>query len=66
MNGFKSKEAFVDRIAALPEKERDGFWRGIMAIVDAGVKTGTSPKEMARYWGAYAKKVDQYRGVKNT
>jgi hypothetical protein len=58
---MKPKEkAFVDRIAQLPEKERNAFWNGIMAVVDAGVKTGTSPKAMAGYWGAYFKEVDQH------
>ena len=41
---------FVARIKALPEKEQATFWRGIMAIVDAGCKTGTAPKDMAKYW----------------
>ena len=66
MTGFQSKQAFIDRIAALPEKERNAFWRGIVAIVEAGVKTGTSPKEMAGYWGAYFKEVDQHHEEKNT
>jgi hypothetical protein len=50
---------FFEHIAALPEKERNSFWRSIMAMVDAGVKTGTPPKEMAAYMGAYFKEVDQ-------
>ena len=41
---------FVARIKALPEKEQATVWRGIMAIVDAGCKTGTAPKDMAKYW----------------
>ena len=41
---------FVARIKALPEKEQATFWRGIMAVVDAGYKTGTAPKDMAKYW----------------
>ena len=41
---------FVARIKALPEKEQAAFWRGIMAVVDAGCKTGTAPKDMAKYW----------------
>ena len=41
---------FVARIKGLPEKEQAAFWRGIMAVVDAG---GTPPAEMAKYWGAF-------------
>jgi hypothetical protein len=51
--------SFFEHIAALPEKERDLFWRSIMAMVDAGVKTKTLPKEMAAYMGAYFKEVDR-------
>ena len=50
---------FFEHIAALPEKERNSFWRGIMAIVDAGVQTKTPPEEMAEYMGAYFKEVDR-------
>ena len=41
---------FVARIKALPEKEQAAFWRGIMAVVDAGCRTDTPPAEMAKYW----------------
>jgi len=57
---------FFGHIAALPEKERDSFWRGIMAMVDAGVKTKTPPKEMAEYMGAYFKEFDRQSKEKNT
>ena len=40
---------FVARIKALPEKEQAVFWRGIMAIVDAGYNTGTAPEDVAKY-----------------
>jgi len=41
---------FVARIKALPEKEQAAFWRGIMAIVDAGYMTRSAPEDMAKYW----------------
>jgi hypothetical protein len=41
---------FVARIKALPEKEQAAFWRGIMAVVDAGYKTGSAPENVAKYW----------------
>ena len=40
---------FAARIKALPEKEKAVFWRGIMAIVDAGYNTGTAPEDVAKY-----------------
>jgi hypothetical protein len=41
---------FVARITALPEKEQAAFWRGIMAVVDAGYKTGSAPEDVAKYF----------------
>ena len=41
---------FVARIKALPAKEQAAFWRGIMAVVDAGCRTGSAPEDMAKYW----------------
>ena len=41
---------FVARIKALPEKEQAAFWRGIMAVVDAGYKTGSAPEDAAKYF----------------
>lgn len=41
---------FVARIKALPEKEQAAFWRGIMAVVDAGYKTGSDPEDVAKYF----------------
>ena len=49
----QKRSLFVARIKALPEKEQAAFWRGIMAVVDAGCRTGTPPAEMAKYWGAF-------------
>ena len=47
------RAAFVARIKALPEKEQAAFWRGIMAVVDAGYRTGSAPEDMAKYWGEF-------------
>jgi len=44
------RSRFVARIKALPEKEQAAFWRGIMAVVDAGCRTGSTPEDMAKYW----------------
>jgi len=46
----QKRARFVARIKALPEKEQAAFWRGIMAIVDAGCRTGSAPEDMAKYW----------------
>jgi hypothetical protein len=40
---------FVARIKALPEKEQAAFWRGVMAVVDAGYMTRTAPEDAAKY-----------------
>ena len=50
MTDEAKRARFVARIKALPEKEQAAFWRGIMAVVDAGC---TPPAEMAKYWGAF-------------
>jgi hypothetical protein len=49
----EKRARFVARINALPEKDQAAFWRGVMAVVDAGCKTGTAPEDMAKYWGAF-------------
>ena len=41
---------FFEHIAALPEKERNAFWRGIIAVCDAGRSTGTPPEALAKCW----------------
>ena len=46
----EKRARFVARIKALPEKEQAAFWRGIMAVVDAGYKTGSAPEDAAKYW----------------
>ena len=46
----QKRSRFVARIKALPEKEQAAFWRGIMAVVDAGCRTGSAPEDMAKYW----------------
>lgn len=51
MTSEEAKRArFVARIKALPEKEQAAFWRGTMAVVDAGYKTGSAPEDVAKYW----------------
>ena len=46
----QKRSRFVARIKALPAKEQAAFWRGIMAVVDAGCRTGSAPEDMAQYW----------------
>jgi len=46
----QKRSRFVAKIKALPEKEQAAFWRGIMAVVDAGYKTGSAPEDVAKYW----------------
>jgi hypothetical protein len=44
------KMRFRERVKAMPEKERNAFWRSIMAAVDAGKSTGTPPEALAKFW----------------
>jgi len=46
----QKRARFVARIKALSEKEQAAFWRGIMAVVDAGCRTGSAPEDAAKYW----------------
>ena len=41
---------FQEQVKALPEEERVKFFRGIMAVVEAGVKAGVSPTELAKMY----------------
>jgi len=42
----------LDHVKALPDKERNAFWRGIMDVVAAGRATGTPPEALAKHWAA--------------
>jgi len=46
----QKRARFVARIKALPAKEQAAFWRGIIAVVDAGCRTGSAPEDAAKYW----------------
>jgi hypothetical protein len=48
---------FQEQINALPQAERDKFYKAIMLVVNAGVKAGVPPKEWARLYA------DVYIGV---
>ena len=48
---------FQEQIKALPQAERDKFYKAIMLVVNAGVKAGVPPKEWARLYA------DVYIGV---
>ncbi len=53
-------------IKALPEKEQAAFWRGIMAIVDAGYKTGSDPKDVAKYFVNFYTELKKHNTEENT
>jgi hypothetical protein len=41
---------FQDQVKALPEAERIKFFRGIMAVVDAGYAASVPPTELAKMY----------------
>jgi len=44
------KIRFREWVKAMPEKERNAFWRSIIAVCDAGRGTGTPPEDLAKFW----------------
>ena len=50
MTDEQKKTRFREWVKAMPEKERNAFWRGIMAVVDAGISTNTPAEVWAKYW----------------
>ena len=64
---YEAKRAkFVARIKALPEKDQAAFWRGIMAVVDAGYKTGSAPEDAAKYWGEFYTELKKFNTEDST
>ena len=53
---------FREQIKALPEAERVNFFRGIMAVVDAGYKAGVLAEEWAKMYADTYKQVEQNNG----
>tara|TARA_R110002126_G_scaffold110223_1_gene247320 strand:- start:634 stop:831 length:198 start_codon:yes stop_codon:yes gene_type:complete len=49
MTPEQKKERFLAMIKAMPDKERNSFWRGIVDVCEAGRKAGIPAQE----WGAY-------------
>jgi hypothetical protein len=49
MTDEQKKAQFLDRVKAMPDKERDAFWRGILAVSEAGRKAGIPAKDWANY-----------------
>ena len=41
---------FKEQIKALPEDQRAAFFRGIMAVAEAGRKAGATPEEWAQMY----------------
>ena len=50
MSDEQKKAQFLDWVKAMPDKERDAFWRGIVAVSEAGRKAGIPAKEWANCW----------------
>lgn len=50
MTDEQKKAQFLDWVKALPDKERDAFWRGILAVSEAGRKAGIPAKDWANCW----------------
>lgn len=50
MNDEQKKTRFREWVKAMPEKERNAFVRGIMDVVDAGIKTNTPAEMSVKYW----------------
>ena len=50
MTDEQKKVQFLDWVKAMPEKERNAFVRGIMDVVDAGIKTNTPAEMSVKYW----------------
>ena len=50
MTDEQKKAQFLDWVKAMPDKERDAFWRGIVAVSEAGRKAGIPAKEWANCW----------------
>ena len=45
---------FQEQIKALPEAERTKFFRGLLAVAEAGRLAGVLPEELAKmYFGVY-------------
>ena len=53
---------FQDQVKALPEEKRVKFFRSIMAVVEAGVKAGVPPTELAKMYADTYKLTDAMLG----
>ena len=53
---------FQEQIKALPEAERVNFFRGIMAVVEAGYKAGVPAEEWAKMYADTYKEVEKNNG----
>ena len=60
-NSSKGEEhmTFQEQIKALPEAERVNFFRGIMAVVEAGHKAGVPAEELAKMYADTYKQVEK-------
>lgn len=49
MNDEQKKVQFLDWVKAMPDKERNAFWRGMVELSEAGRKAGIPAKVWANY-----------------
>jgi N-acetyl-gamma-glutamylphosphate reductase len=50
---------FQEQVKALPEEDRVKFFRGIMAVVDAGYKAGIPAEELAKMYADTYKQTNE-------
>ena len=60
MTPEQNKERFLAMIRAMPDKERNSFWRGIVDVCEAGRKAGVDPKEWGAYWVATYNEINRH------
>ena len=59
MSDNKKQNSFLAQIKALPDKERDTFWRGMVALSDAGRKAGVPAEDWASACAATYKELNK-------
>jgi hypothetical protein len=53
---------FQEQIEALPEAERTKFFRGLMAVAEAGRQAGVPPEELAKMYANTYNEVEKNNG----
>ena len=57
--------SFQEQIKALPEDQRTAFFRGIVAVAEAGRKTGATPEDWAKTYAETYKAVTEGKEKQN-